>query len=88
MGVKRKSDEMKRLAQIEQEKLDVSNRHRDHLGRFAKMEELKSFSSRFIKLKKIRGSYGSYKIKERWLTDDERAYAYFLFGIVIFIIFI
>lgn len=65
----RKSDERKK-------QLDVSNRNRDELGRFAKTAELKLPSDRPIKLVRIRGSYKSYEVRERWFTDEERALIY------------
>jgi hypothetical protein len=77
----RKSDEKKK-------KIDVSNRNRDELGRFTKMEESKLLSDRPIKLVKLKGSYKTYIVKERWFTEDERIYIWFMVsvGLLLYII--
>jgi hypothetical protein len=75
----RKSDERKK-------KIDVSHRSRDELGRFAKMEDLKSPSSRAIRLVKVKGSYKTYEVKERWFTDEERDIIYAIITLTLLIL--
>lgn len=63
-------------------------RARDEKGRFllqefSKVEELQLKSDRPMKLVKKKGSYGSYRIKERWLTDNERALIYTVSAIIL-----
>ncbi|WP_175585208.1 hypothetical protein [Alkalihalophilus pseudofirmus] len=77
----RKSDEKKK-------KIDVSHRNRDELGRFAKKEESKLLSDRPIKLIKVKGSYKTYIVKERWFTEDERIYIWFMTSLAIIIFLI
>jgi hypothetical protein len=54
---------------------DVSTRSRDQKGRFQKesrrQEKSKYESARIIKLKKVRGSYGTYIVKTKILTEGE-----------------
>lgn len=49
------------------------NRSRDALGRFSAEESRSSCEvrPRELKLVKVRGSYGSYVVKTRWLTDEQ-----------------
>lgn len=55
-------------------KKDVSSRSRDQKGRFHKesrcQEKSKYESVRIIKLKKVKGSYGTYVIKTKILTES------------------
>lgn len=64
--------------------IDVINRLRDEKGRFLPNHNQRSFikeesqleSDRLdkpIKLVKVKGSYGTYVIKERWFTEEERS---------------
>ncbi|MBT2680075.1 hypothetical protein J7E38_13755 [Bacillus sp. ISL-35] len=56
-------------------KKDVSSRSRDQIGRFQKesrrQEKSKYESVRIIKLKKVKGSYGTYIVKTKILTEGE-----------------
>lgn len=38
-----------------------------------------------MKLVKVPGSYGTYKVKEKWLTDEERT-TFYLIGISILLV--
>jgi hypothetical protein len=65
-------------------------RSRDDQGRYLpepKPEESKSASVkpsvREIKLVRIKGSYGSFKVKTRWLTKSEKAHLYFFIGLIV-----
>lgn len=61
------------------------NRSRDALGRFSAEESRSSYEvrPRELKLVKVRGSYGSYVVKTRWLTDEQwTAVAFVLIAIV------
>jgi hypothetical protein len=56
--------------------IDVSGRLRDEKGRFRpssdrQVEESKYESGREIKLVKVKGSYGTYLVKTKWLSDGE-----------------
>ncbi|UAT29486.1 hypothetical protein K7T73_12840 [Bacillus badius] len=58
-------------------KRDVSNRSRSQDGRFlpeSKMpvEDLPSSSARKIKLVKVKGSFGTYLVQTKWLTEAEK----------------
>jgi hypothetical protein len=79
-------DQLKKLLQIieteetERKNIqsDVSRRLRDEKGRFLPnelrlqtKEELPSKSDRLVKIEKLKGSYNSYLIKDRWFTDGE-----------------
>jgi hypothetical protein len=79
--------------------IDVTNRLRDEKGKFLPNHEsnprllireespLESDeSNKPIKLVKVKGSYGTYKIKERWFTDEERAVLYAFAAITILVI--
>ena len=79
--------------------IDVTNRLRDEKGRFLLNHEsnprllireespLESDESdKLIKLVKVKGSYGTYKIKGRWFTNEEKAVLYAFVAITILII--
>lgn len=79
--------------------IDVTNRSRDEKGRFLPNHEsnpkllikeesqLESGKSdKAIKLVKVKGTYGTYLIKERWFTDEERAILYTLAAITILVV--
>lgn len=51
---------------------DVSQRTRDELGRFApEEEESESYSPRAVKIRKVEGTYGTYKILPRMSLNDK-----------------
>src|SRR5216117_77875 len=59
-----------------QKKVVVSNRLRDEQGRF-RPNQLESKTKeelplRSIKVVKVKGTYGTYLIKERWLNNEEK----------------
>lgn len=68
---------------------DVSNRERDEKGRFLPdQRERKPVESRYesvreIKLIKVKGTYGTYKVKAKWLKTEEKTYLYFFFGMLV-----
>ncbi|WP_342047979.1 hypothetical protein [Bacillus sp. OTU530] len=79
--------------------IDVTNRLRDEKGRFLPNREsnLRSLikeesplesdeSDKPIKLVKVKGSYGTYKIKERWFTNEEKVVLYVFAAITILVI--
>ena len=73
----------------EQEKkesnIDVSNRARDELGRFARVEDLASESAREIRLVKVKGSYGTYLVQTK-TTWKDKLYIGIFIGLI-FLIF-
>ncbi|WDF02756.1 hypothetical protein [Shouchella hunanensis] len=56
-------------------KKPLNHRSRDALGRFSAEESRSSYEvrPRELKLVKVSGSYGSYVVKTRWLTDEQWA---------------
>ena len=62
--------------EIEQRKIDVSDRLRDQQGRFlpsqSESKTKEELHSRSIKLVKVKGSYGTYVVKEHWLNEEEK----------------
>ncbi|HWK24887.1 MAG TPA: hypothetical protein VNS08_17880 [Ureibacillus sp.] len=62
--------------EIEKRKIDVSNRLRDQQGRFlpsqSESKTKEESPSRSIKLVKVKGSYGTYMVKEQWLSEEEK----------------
>jgi hypothetical protein len=62
--------------EVRTSKIDVSGRLRDEKGRFRpssdrQVEESKYESGREIKLVKVKGTYGTYRVKTKWLSDEE-----------------
>ena len=57
-----------------QKKIDVSNRLRDEQGRFrpnqSESKTKEELPLRSIKVVKVKGTYGTYLIKEPWLTEE------------------
>jgi hypothetical protein len=68
---------------------DVRNRERDEKGRFLPdRKERTPAASRYesvreIKLIKVKGTYGTYKVKSKWMKTEEKTYLYFFFGVLI-----
>lgn len=62
--------------EIVQKKIDVSDRLRDEQGRFlpnqSESEIKEELPLRSIKLVKVKGTYGTFKVKEKWLGDEEK----------------
>jgi hypothetical protein len=66
--------------------IDVSNRSRDVKGRFLperKKEESRSPSVRNIRLVKVRGSYGTFKVKTKWFSNEEKIHLYLVIGFIV-----
>jgi hypothetical protein len=62
--------------EVRNSSIDVSGRLRDEKGRFRpssdrQVEESKYETGREIKLIKVKGSYGTYLVKTKWLSDGE-----------------
>lgn len=71
-------------------KKPLNRRSRDALGRFSR-EELRSsyeVKPRELKLVKVRGSYGIYVVKTRWLTDEQWAAVAFVLIAIVYVGFI
>jgi hypothetical protein len=75
--------------------LDVSNRFRDERGRFLSnppapevsrsrsVEQVRmKWKLREIKVKRVPGSYGTFRVKTKWLTTEEKTYLYCFFGFI------
>ena len=73
--------------EIVQKKIDVSDRLRDEQGRFlpnqSESEIKEELPLRSIKLVKVKGTYGTFKVKEKWLSDEEKGRVMALGTIVI-----
>ncbi|AGK52058.1 hypothetical protein B1NLA3E_01370 [Bacillus sp. 1NLA3E] len=70
--------------EVKNNQIDVSNRSRDKKGRYQseqKEEESKYESAREIILVKVKGSYGTYLVKDR-LIDEHVIGAFVLLGII------
>lgn len=53
--------------------IDVSYRTRDIRGRFQSESKKKEvFNLRSIRVKKVKGTYGTYKIKTKWFSESEK----------------
>ncbi|MGM0867594.1 MAG: hypothetical protein ACQEWF_23370 [Bacillota bacterium] len=65
--------------------IDVTNRTRDEKGRFLPEQRAGSRleSVRPIKLVKVKGSYGAFNVKTRWLSTGEKTHLYIVCGIII-----
>lgn len=90
MREKEKLEALMTLIEVPQEgrknkksQIDVSERNRDELGRFEKEEALESDSGREIILVKVKGSYGTYLVRDK-ITWKDRLFIF----VVLFIIFI
>jgi hypothetical protein len=80
------------LPKIKKEKFNLTERHlsgevekvhlpRDVKGRFSSKKNIESeIKQRSIKLVKVKGSYGSFVVKEKFIPDEVRAT---LFGVAI-----
>ncbi|WGG47701.1 hypothetical protein [Rossellomorea sp. DA94] len=80
------NEEKSRASQI-----DVTKRSRDEKGRFTK--EKKQAASRLesvkeIRLVKVRNSYGTFKVKRKWLSNEEKIHLYLLVGFIVLAIMI